>query len=392
MQLNQYYTDSNISDKLINSLEIQYPNQAFDLGFGSGELLKSVKRRWSKVRLAGADIDPRNVSFAKTEALIDSVELDGFLENVPNIILEKYGNIDILISNPPFFQKKISDNCLKILQSADLLDCISIKNKTIPSELIFLAQNLRLLSETGEIGIILPAGLITGERWKSLRSLLFIKYNMKNIIQLPENSFNKTEAQTFMLIFSKNNKLNKDNITLSHVHKNKKILIPISDAIERADFNYYEYKKHSPNSLEVKNNDFNILRGNKSRVKLEADQIRHIHSTDFSKNPLEVTLENSTHKDIKFCEKGDILVARVGSRCVGRIMYVSEGSLPISDCVIVIRAKNKRIRTRIWKKLCSSHFKEFLNSSLLGVGPKYITHNIIKEFLTNGTVKNATPS
>ena len=392
MQFNQYYTDSNISDKLINSLEIQYPSQAFDLGFGSGELLKSVKRRWSKIRLAGADIDPRNVNIAQKEALIDSVELDGFLENVPNIILEKYGNIDILISNPPFFQKKISDNCLRILQSADLLDCISIKSKTIPSELVFLAQNLRLLSETGEIGIILPAGLITGERWKALRSLLFIRYNMKNIIQLPESSFSQTEAQTFMLIFSKSNNLNNNKITLSHINKTKKILIPISEAVERADYNYYEYRRRSSNLLKVEANDFNILRGNKSRVTLKENKIRHIHSTDFSKDPLMLTLANNIHEDIKMCKTGDILLARVGSRCVGRIIYVSKGSLPISDCVIVIRAKNKKTSTRIWKKLCSSHFQEFLNSSLLGVGPKYITHDIIKEFLTNGTVKNATSS
>ena len=392
MQLNQYYTDSNISDKLINCLEIQYPHQAFDLGFGSGELLKSVKRRWSKIRLAGADIDPQNVSFAKKEALIDSVELDGFLENVPNIILEKYGNIDILISNPPFFQKRISDNCLKILQSADLLDCISIKNKTIPSELIFLAQNLRLLSETGEIGIILPAGLVTGERWKALRSLLFIRYNMKNIIQLPESSFSQTEAQTFMLIFSKSNNLNNNVITLSHINKTKKILIPISEAIERADYNYYEYKRHSPKVLKIETSDFKILRGNKSRAKLKIYQIIHIHSTDFSKAPSVITLASNTYEGVKVCETGDILVARVGSRCVGRIMYVSEGSLPISDCVIVIRAKNKKTRTKIWEKLCSPHFQEFLNNSLLGVGPKYITHNIVKEFLTNGTVKYATSS
>lgn len=386
MQFNQYYTDSNISDKLINSLEIQYPNQAFDLGFGSGELLKSVKRRWSKIRLAGADIDPKNVNFAKKEALIDSVELDGFLENLPNIILEKYGNIDILISNPPFFQKKISDNFLRILESADLLDCISMKSKTIPSELIFLAQNLRLLSETGEIGIILPAGLVTGERWKVLRSLLFRKYNMKNIIQLPENSFKQTEAQTFMLIFSRSNQLNGGLVTLSHINKTERIVIPICEAIERADYNYYEYRRQSSNLLKVEAKDFDILRGNKSRITLQADQIRHIHSTDFSKNPSILTLTDNIHENIKMCKTGDILLARVGSRCVGRIIFVSGGSLPISDCVIVIRASNKNTRIKIWKKLCSSHFQEFLNSSLLGVGPKYITHNIVKEFLTNGTV------
>lgn len=392
MQFNQYYTDTNISDKLINSLEIQCPNQAFDLGFGSGELLKSAKKRWSNIRLAGADIDPKNVNFAKKEALIDSVELDGFLESVPNIILEKYGSIDILISNPPFFQKRISDNCLKILQSVDLLDCISIKSKTIPSELIFLAQNLRLLSETGEVGIILPAGLITGERWKALRSLLFIRYNMKNIIQLPESSFSQTEAQTFMLIFSKSNNLNNDVITLSHINKTKKILIPISEAVERADYNYYEYRKHGSNLLKVEEKDFDILRGNKSRVTLKAGKIRHIHSTDFSENPSILTLTDNIHENIKMCKTGDILLARVGSRCVGRVIYVNKGSLPISDCVIVIRAKNKKIRTKIWKKLCSSHFQEFLNSSVLGVGPKYITHNIVKEFLTNGTVRHATSS
>lgn len=390
MQFNQYYTDSNISDKLINSLEIQYPNQAFDLGFGSGELLKSVKRRWSKIRLAGADIDPQNVNFAKKEALIDSVELDGFLENLPNIILEKYGNIDILISNPPFFQKKISDNCLRILESADLLDCISMKSKTIPSELIFLAQNLRLLSETGEIGIILPAGLVTGERWKVLRSLLFRKYNMKNIIQLPENSFKQTEAQTFMLIFSISNQLNSGLVTLSHINKTEKIVIPICEAIERADYNFYEYRKHKSHFTKFEATDFTVFRGNTSRVKLKVNQIEHIHSTDFDKSPLMTTLVSNFHQDIKVCKASDILVARVGSRCVGRIMYVSAGSLPISDCVIVIRAKNEKSRIKIWKKLCSPQFQEFLNSSLLGVGPKYITHSLIKTFLTNGTVQNAT--
>ena len=386
MQFSQFYTEAYISDKLVDSLRTENPKQAFDLGFGSGALLKSAKRRWSGIRLAGVDVDPKNIEAAKQEALIDTIELNGFSEDLPSIIIDKYGSIDILISNPPFFQKRLDDGCRRILKVSGLSDCISKSSKVVPAELIFLAQNLRLLSDSGEIGIILPAGLISGERWKELRRLIFEQYLVSNIIQLPQNCFKRTEAKTFILIISKYQGNKSEYVKISHLNKLNILKVPIKEAIERADFDYFECRDRQTNNKKILLSDFEIFRGNLSKTELEKTKYTHMHSTDIRIVPNTMKLVTKPLKGAKNCISGDILVARVGSRCIGRSIYIKEGSVPISDCVIVIRSKNNIVREEIWAMLNSNQSRDYFSNSSLGVGAKYLTHNILQNFITNKVV------
>lgn len=387
MQFNQFYTESNIGDKLIDNLQIERPKQAFDLGFGSGALLKSAKRRWSSIKLAGVDIDPKNIRIANREAMIDALELNGFSEDLPNIIMDRYGYIDVLVSNPPFFQKSIDANCRRILNLAGLSDCISLTKKTVPAELIFLAQNLRLLSDNGEIGIILPAGLVSGERWKNLRELLFERYSVSNIIQLPAKCFKKTEAKTFILTISKTQENKSGYVSISHLNKLDSLEVPIKEAIERADYDYYECRSYQTHkSKKISLNDFDVFRGNLSKYELEKSNYIHIHSTDFGPVPHKIKVIKNPLEGAKNCISGDILIARVGSRCIGRSVYIEDGSVPISDCVIVIRPRDNTVREEIWSRLNSKQSKDYFNNSSLGVGAKYLTHDILQNLITSKVV------
>lgn len=380
MQLNQYYTAKTFGDALINNLSSISPESALDLGFGSGSLLHAAKRRWEEIYLFGADIDKQNVTKASKE--INALELNGLNPDAPLILKERFGNIDLLISNPPYFTTDLDFNCREILKSVGLLDCISSSTKKIPAELIFLAQNLRLLAENGEIGIILPAGLISGKRWKPIRQFIFQQYAVSNVIQMPVNSFKKTDAQTFILIL-KNKSVPNSEVKISHLEHNSEFFISIHSAIERADFSFFLEASERNSSSHITKSDFKIFRGNMSHNALSLNKAKHIHTTDMAEEPSRIRLEVNPLLKSKNVEAGDILIARVGRRCLGRVMMIESGCMPLSDCVIAIRASSQQTRNEIWKKLTLPECRSYFNNACFGVGAKYITHQLITDYLNS---------
>ena len=79
---------------------------------------------------------------------------------------------------------------------------------------------------------------------------------------------------------------------------------------------------------------------------------------------------------IRYAEKGDIVISRVGSRCVGNIAYIEYGRIPITDCVFVLKASNSH---KLWKLIKSFNISARLKASSLGVGAKYITIKTLEE-------------
>ena len=380
--LNQYYTDQVYSDHLVKELSSPFPLSVADLGFGEGSLLRAARKRWNHLKLIGVDIDLLNVEKANKNKLIDAIHYDGFNPDLPDTIVEKYGNIDLLVSNPPFFFKSIDKNIKTILKKSDLWDCISSGSKKVPAELVFLAQNIRLLNNQSELGIILPAGLVSGEKWVSLREYLFGEFNISKVIQLPTNSFKRTDAQTFIFIMNKKNPVSTD-IELSHVLYDKTISISRADAVCRADFSFYNKTEIDSEKHYISRHRYSIYRGNTTHKELLASAKYFIHTNQLPKEPTSLSLPNYTFGQSNLAITGDILIARVGRRCIGRVALVEKGTLPISDCVIVVRPVDDNARQKIWGKLKSESSKQILDSMSLGVGAKYLTHSLIREFLSN---------
>lgn len=382
MKLNQYYTENIYGDILVKNLSIPSPKIALDLGFGSGSLLHAAKRRWGDLSLIGIDIDSRNLVNANSLKLIQTIELNGFNPLLPDIIKERFGDIDLLVCNPPYYSRELDRDAKTILNSVGMLEHIPTYTKKIPAELVFVAQNLRLLSRTGEIGIIVPAGLISGEKWKPIRKFLFSNYCISNVIQLPTCSFRNTDAQTFILTIKHKTQI-RENILLSHVQELTQLNINIQEAAVRADYTYYQETSKLENPTYISFSDFDLYRGNKSHNELIKIANKHLHTTNMPSLCAKRRFPNEPLIGAKNTKKGDILIARVGRRCLGRVVYVEKGNIPISDCIIGIRPKTTQLGKAIWEMLSSFQCRNYLNQVSLGVSAKYITYKTITEYLTN---------
>jgi len=367
---------------MVHNLAIESPAYAFDLGLGNGGLLLATKRRWSTINLIGVDLDQENIYRARLNRQIDAFKFDGFKPDLPEIINKKYGNIDLLVSNPPYFSRKLDTDTISILSEIGMMDCISKNCQSIPAELVFLAQNLRLLTENGELGIILPAGLISGERWKGVREFLFSEYNIVKIIQLPTSSFKKTDAQAFILILT--SKRANSNFVLSHVDYSEEFRVDLNDAVQRSDYAYYQSLKTCGENFEL-TGDFSIFRGSLSHANLKNNFSNYIHTSDLENYALELNLPLSPSSNGVNTVSGDIVIGRVGRRCLGRVALIKAGHIPVSDCIIIVRASTPLARKQIWNKLKSENAKNTFYDLSLGVGAKYITHKIVRDYIRFGS-------
>ncbi len=381
--LNQYYTGCRDSDALVGGVSLNCPSSALDLGFGSGNLLDAAKKRWNNIELIGLDIDQNNVSAAQIHERFVALEMSGLDCDLPSKINELFGSIDLLISNPPYASIDLDRPCKTILKRANLIECMPRNSKKVPSEIIFLAQNLSLLTDQGEIGIILPSGIASGENWQPLRELLFTEYQVSNVSELPRNSFKGTDALAFIFRIRKKSNRRKNNTILTSVGAGPEISVSYDEAIFRCDYSHYTNFVSEPNLFTVDETGFSLFRGRHSNKYLESIGVEFVHSTDIKNSPIFGCLSDVEVMPFTTTARaGDILINRVGSRCVGRSAYVSSGYVGISDCVIGVRPNSFEDGEIIKELIQSDDFKSYVDKSALGVGARYLTYNIIRNFLT----------
>jgi len=233
----QFYTNESVSEYLVSQMQSETPLSVLDIGCGASNLLLAAGRRWEEANLIGFDIDPRNTR--STNKKLQLSVGDGFDPDLSRKIIDLFGPIDIAVSNPPYLSIDFGRKEKKILAEAGLENVISKKVNKIPSELIFLAQNLLVIKDGGELGLILPAGLVCGEKWKVFREYVISEYTIKSCIQLPNKAFKKTEASTFALYLKKEKRQTKV-VKLHQLGTKKALSVDNDSAIDRMDYLYRE--------------------------------------------------------------------------------------------------------------------------------------------------------
>src|SRR5690606_19906261 len=143
-ELEQFFTNSDVSNLIASNLIGSAPRTVVDVGAGEGALLKAVSARWKRARLLGVDIDPKLEGGCS--AGIERIMANGLDHALPAFLENIYGKIDLAVSNPPY--KAITGNTHTdlILKEAGLFEAIG-KSKSYPAEVVFLAQNLRILKK-----------------------------------------------------------------------------------------------------------------------------------------------------------------------------------------------------------------------------------------------------
>ncbi len=383
-KLGRYYTRNLFSELLVSQIAVEDPCTVLELGVGDGALLKSAINRWLNASYIVTDIDSCSIqSIASALPFVNIHHVDSLESELHDRIKITVDSIDVAICNPPYLRLKSAKPYHKLFESVGLSLCKDLNFVT--SDVVFLAQNLGLLKKSGQLGIILPDSIIAGKEFIYLRENLLQNHQVSKIIQLPENIFPKTEALTHILFIEKGSSSNEavqlfDANALGHC--GHPIVVKSDDLVERMDFKYHAHLNKpsrliSANALEslgcIK---VEIKRGTIENKVLKAKRISQEHTTSmihaercmvFGKK-----LGKVNFKKYVVARPGDILLARVGRGCIGKVSMVGKGNAVISDCIYRIRVSKKH-RERLFEALISESGQQWLKAIAHGVCAKVLS-------------------
>lgn len=386
--LARYYTQEKISQLLINKFDAVEPKRIIELGIGDGSLSLAAFKRWSGAKYFGVDIDDNSISNIKRNLPFVEISNYNSLEhNIPIKLNIEDGSMDIAICNPPYLKHKIIEEDKLLFKRAKLNSCCSCKQ--ITTDVVFLAQNLMFLKDGCELGIILPDSILTNHYFQGLRSDLLSNHNIKCIIQLPDKVFSKTEARTHILVIEKNGKsenrveVSKANFEGEITHS---IFVEKYKLVQRMDFDfhYWNLKQdgQTEKKLTIEDVVISLSRGNKTKKCLEELNISYFHTNSFKSKQLYVESDSTANEfptNLSLAGPGDILIARVGKRCIGNIVMINKGFIPFSDCIYRLRVL-EFYKDKTFESLISERGQSWLQAYAHGVCARLISKSDLLKF------------
>jgi len=382
--LGRYYTADIISTLLISNLETSKPKRILDLGVGDASLTIAAYARWEKAKYFATEIEPKKASaIEKKLAFIKVLNCDTLQPNASTKLKVKFGSIDIAICNPPYVRVENKEKYNGLFKS---VGCKNFSNLSrITSEIVFFAHNLKLLKHDGELGIIVSDSLITGKEFKIFRETILEKFNVRRIIQLPDNVFNKTEARTHIIFIGKTKSANKTcELLKSNMQGvlSEKIIVANNLLIDRMDYHFHSaniYAKAGTKTL--KQIGAVIKRGKFSYKELRESKLSFFHSVHFKENAVNICFDKPVAKKHHSysANEGDILMCRVGKRVVGKVAIVKFGRVVNSDCIYSITVP-KPYRRVLLKSLLSDEGKAWLHAFAHGVCSQVISKSDLENF------------
>lgn len=398
--LNQFYTRDEVGALLTRELGAIEPSMVLDLGAGEGSLAASVARAWPRAHLTTVDIDPAGAAVLR-ERLVESGAMDHehqIADVFDPALPQRLNNraFDLAVCNPPFFRPAWRREFADILREADFVDaCPSLPEAT--AEIIFLAQNLRLVRAGGTIALIVPDGLATGWRAVAFRRTLLRKHWLRSVIQLPPYSFLDTEAYCFVLILEKGG--SGDATKLLRLKEDGSVSDPVYVAAKaaetRLDYAFHALAGESiSGATTLRGLGADIRRGSFSTVDRKATETFVFHTGDFPRCGEPVTLGwqlPDTTKRLVVVEEGDILMARVDRELHEKITLVTNGKAAITDCVYRIRLPEQH-RHAAFAALTSAEGRERIRAATKGVGARLLGKGELLDLPLRLTTRRAAES
>jgi type I restriction enzyme M protein len=397
--LGRYYTKKDIGSFLVDQISSHVPSRLLDLGAGTGSLSGAAIKRWSNIEILTVDIDKASaIHLGKLFSVNGNfkhnhINTDALSDNLPEIISSQFGSVDTAVCNPPFTAPKWRKGFAQILEEAGFSGSMPVLT-SVDAALLFLAQNLRVLSNQATLGIILPDSLISGAKYRQFRKDLLQNYNVLKAIRLPRGSFSNTDALAHILVIRKGSATSAA-IPLESLTNNQaeQLLIDADEAIERLDFNYHAQRlvtsKTQGESITLRSIIVDFKRGSLSSSEGRLVDTPVFHTTDIQQ-PLFGKWCDLSH----FCsakkraasaefpvraQPGDILVARVGRNLERKIIGVASGHPILTDCIYRVRV-HRQFRNKVLALLKSKKGQAWLASQAYGVGARQLTKAALLEF------------
>lgn len=369
----QFSTPDWVADLLCSRLNIR-PEVATDLGIGKGALSLALAKRFPSVRIVGVDNypAPRESIRRMRSAGVTLSRRDISTPSFASWFLSRYGRMDTIISNPPFTYLN-DENARAMLCEAGMV----AGEKKQRLDLLFLAQAMKMLKPSGEAAFILPVSAFSMSRSLMNLQTLVDRFGLAELISLPQNLYDDAEVQTAMLIMRPGDTGRRDDsFTVYAANDEGKIshtgLFSAGSLIQHFGQPIINGPAHSLAAL-----GSNVTRGRHSSKRLANQGVSHFHTTSFQHySRSELVFDDmaplATVAIDMPAREGDILIPRVGTRCLGRAAIVVQGSKHISDCVFRISTP-KKSRRKLWEFLSSEAGANWQIGLARGACAKFIT-------------------
>jgi type I restriction enzyme M protein len=400
--LGRYYTKFDISNLLLSQMTSIRPSRVLDLGAGGGALSRAALQKWGDIELITVDVDSQVKLHLKQLAKAEApsarhshIQLDALSNRLPRLLSTENNCIDAAVCNPPFITPKWRSGFAGIIEEAGFSECLPVLSD-IDAALLFLAQNLRLLSEKSTLGIIVPDSLVAASKYRLFRKALLQKYAVQRAIRLPRRSFYGTDAQAHILVIGKGASQS-EKIPLQKFDADSKlsaeILIDIDEAIDRLEYEYHFQRKRSNNTLSEHSKlgsvALDIKRGSLSSSVSRTMPFPVFHTTDIALDLSGNWCDLSefdvgsnfdfTSKYMVSAQPGDILLARIGRNLEHKIIGVADGDPVLTDCIYRIRVP-AAIREQVLTQLSSTTGQAWLRSRCYGVGAQHLSKVDLQSF------------
>ena len=389
----RYYTNKMVCDVLVKAMNLSMPKVVIDLGVGCGALSTMAAKIWINTEFITVDIDSninKEIKGVKSTHHVCDV-LNSQLHREIGLSL---GTVDGAICNPPYTRPAWRSDFVQILEEAGLSKIL----RSVPfvgADILFVAQNLRFLRPNGRLGLILPDGLISGERFVDFRKNLLTNHSVEQVIELPRRVFEKTDAKAHIVVLTKNG-YPKEKIAINRLEfdgtLSNTIFVSSINASHRMDYTYAENQLENYGNAKFTIRDVctELVRGQLSSSQVKKSPIKIFHSTNFPvirgqlipEVPCEFIVKKSDliHLKTAIAKKGDILICRVGRNLERKVCYVNKGYVALSDCIFRLQVQPRYLKDVLYF-LTSSVGEKTLQALSHGVGAKHLSKEDILSIL-----------
>lgn len=355
-----------------------------DLGAGDGRLARAALARAPQADAHLFEVDEARVQLLRETAgprecvwSFDVLRDPGLLA-VPGMRVAP----DAVVSNPPYQEVNLVEGDLA--RARAILPFLVDQSGWVRADVVFVAYAWAMCGLGAFLGLILPAPALTLPQYRPLRELFLSQLENLTVSQLPSRCFPGVEVDAF-LVTGRRALPARRNPTLRLISRAGDVVavrqVSYEMGLERLDFAAQEgaarLRLQTGPTDTLHSLGVEIIRGSMTRVAFERAGLPVFHTTDFAAAGAELHFTDtpSTHR---VAAPGDILIPRVGTRCLMREARVASGSGVFSDCVYRLRG-SPEVMHRVWATLASDFGRQWRATHAVGSCAKHLPLWVLRD-------------
>jgi hypothetical protein len=377
-KLGQVMTPQPMADALLRLLGSAGGNW-LELGSGSGRLAEAVYDGAAPLSYIGVELEA---------AMIDLCpKLPGFQYVKHNVLAaaslaRSLGEqqFDHVIGNPPYGMHDLPPQARKRLLK--LCPDLEVQFAWASIDLYFVLESLARLKSTGTGAFIVGTDIPCGVQSRPFRKMLVDQASEIECYELPSTAFGSAvEVHAYMMIVRFGRSRAK-HVSLGRVDEHFEVVslrrFDRNLAIESMDLSHHEFGemnevlRRSSHGVTMRDLGVSIIRGSRTRSQFSQLGIAHFHTSDFPKSGMEISLESESVPDYQQATVGDILLPRVGTRCLEHKAVVVSGQSPYSESVFRIRTPAQH-QGRVVRWITSDECTSWRRAAARGACAKHLT-------------------